>query len=282
MTRKPVRALATTVALALSLALGACGSGGSDGSGAAGGGSASSAAGGSDGSSAGEQAAPEAQVGDVVAFADVATRSAAAAVAKKTVHITGTSPVGTLTGDIDYAAKAIAYSAAGGPQGEAKTVFVDNVLYVGVPALKAAAGGKDWIKIDPGGTSPMAQAMKPLLEQVFTMLDNPMKGLQGLTDLKATVTAVDETGTTYELRLTAEQVKQMAETLLSGTPLGSAGVPGATYQPTTMAHTLDADGLPVKVVVSSGEGTPPMTLTYSGWGAPVAITAPPAEQVGTL
>ncbi|GAA2993997.1 hypothetical protein [Streptosporangium longisporum] len=43
---------------------------------------------------------------------------------------------------------------------------------------------------------------------------------------------------------------------------------------------LDGRGLPARLTISSGGST--ITTAYTNWGAPVAITAPPADQIATV
>lgn len=287
MTRRTIRALVATAALAVVTTLGACGSADPAGGGGAAGSLGAGVGAPSEASSTGAtgpadaQAAPDAATGDVVAFADVAAKAAKAAQAAKTVHVTGTGPAGAMNGQIDYANRAISYSSKIG-QGEAKAIFVDDVLYIGNESFAALTGGKGWIKFDPDSSSPMSTAMKPILDQVFSMIDDPMKGLEAVAGLTATVTEVGSAGTTYEVRLTADQVRQMNEAMLKDSPIGAAGAAAANYQPVTIVQTIGPDGLPVKVVTTVQEGAAPLSLTYGKWGEPVTISPPPADQVGTL
>lgn len=270
--------MGTGLGLAGLLVLGACGSGGAADAGESTAPSATSSV--AVASPASEPVAAGPAVGEVVDFADLARRAGVAAKAKKTVRTTGSAADGTMTGEVDYAAPAMRFTMEAA-SGRTEAILLDGVIYLRMAALSGLTGGKEWVKIDPSGNSPVSQAVGPLLAQLFTMLKDPMNGVGLLEGVKATVIAADATGTTYESTLTAQQAQQMSEKLLAGSPLGAGVVPEGVHQSSTMKHTMAPDGLPMKAVVVS-EGGEESIFEYHDWGQPVSITAPPADQVGTI
>ena len=115
-------------------------------------------------------------------------------------------------------------------------------------------GGKAWVKVDPNGTDEMSKALREggsSSGDPQTMV-NALKG--------GTATVVDTNGGNTHYRITGLSIS------------------GATG--TTMDLTVDSKNLPVTSVVEASGAK--VTTTYSDWGAPVTVTAPPADQVGTM
>ncbi len=143
-----------------------------------------------------------------------------------------------------------------------QVVSVGGVIYMkGLPTQ--LTGGKEWVKVDPKGTDAMSKAMREggsTAGDPQTMVD-ALKG--------GTATVVDTNGGNTHYKITGI-------TGIAGS--GATGTTGTTGA--TMDLTVDSKDLPVKSVVESS-GTK-VTVDYSDWGTPVIVTAPPADQVGTM
>ena len=134
-------------------------------------------------------------------------------------------------------------------------VSVGGKIYMkGLPTQ--LTGGKTWAVVDPNGTDAVSQQLKEVGS-------NPSQTVDAFKNGRATVTAQSGDNTTYQIT-------------------------GVTYQSVsdlTMEITVDGQGRPVtsKVTVpADAAGAVAVTVTYSGWGTPVTVTAPPADQVGPL
>ena len=110
--------------------------------------------------------------------------------------------------------------------------------------------GKPWVKIDPNGTDEFSKRMAPQLKSAAD-LRSQVEVYEGS---KATLIGTDAGVRHYRL----------------------TGVSSAPAQPFDIY--LDASDLPVKVTTKSDSME--MTITYSGFGDAVTVTAPPAAQVG--
>lgn len=177
----------------------------------------------------------------------------------------------------------------GGKTGTGRVVVVNRVFYVQQKGEELVPG-KTWLRMSRADlaalTDPAAAQLKATLQQLFDQLDQSLGGVSPadnlvllekgkLTGAPKTETVVGETltqysGTTQASALTGEQ--QYAQ-------LSDLGV-------TQLAWVISVDGkglprrftltLPIKTVRTV------TTATYSKWGEPVSITAPPAAQVATF
>ncbi|MGG5260682.1 hypothetical protein [Phycicoccus avicenniae] len=271
------RTIVSALALSGALVLGACGSATNDT------GTGSKAAATSE-----APAAATAKVGDTVDLAELGAKSQAATQAKRTSHMTmDMGSQGKAEADVDYSDGATKMSMSMDAEGEKlQIVYADKVMYLGGDSFAELAGGKKWIKIDPKGKDMMSQMMGPMIGQMESSMSNPAGELANLKGTKATVTKVENGVTTYEVKLTAEQMKEMVKKQASGIPgvsedalkqmLESNAMPdGLTYE-----LSIDAEGLPTKVV--AGLKGQAVTMEYSKWGEPVDIKVPAASEVGTF
>lgn len=227
--------------------------------------------------SATSSAAPVAvRSGDPVDLAPIMRKSSAAVLAKKTAHLSMTVGSGAVQADVDYAGPSTAMKMsmdAGGQKVD--LIVVDKVLYLGGTMAAQLGAGKTWLKIDPKGTDAISKQLAPLLGQMSTAAQDPTKALGAMSGVKATVASVDGGNTTYAVTLDKAQVEQMLKAG-GADALGGATVPdGLSYK-----VTLDADSLPVRVVTSTGGVD--ATVSFTRWGQPVDISAPPASEVGSL
>jgi hypothetical protein len=148
-------------------------------------------------------------------------------------------------------------------------VVLDGVMYLkGMPT--SVTGGKAWVKIDPNGTDALSKQLAGSLSQMG--VDSSLAAYQGA---KATLVDTDGGGKHYRVD---------GLTLPSASTATGSAATAATTSPsvTTADFWLDSKGLPLKSSVTVGGLSGTVTVTYSGWGAPVTITAPPADQVGAL
>ncbi|WP_056140839.1 hypothetical protein [Knoellia sp. Soil729] len=120
-----------------------------------------------------------------------------------------------------------------------------------------------------------AAAMKATKSYSFT--GNMPEGL------KATVVEIKDGTTTYESTLSTEQQLALAQKRLEDMGMGDAPMPTPTtaMKPITVRQSIGADNLPTKVELVGDAGST-MTLTYSGWGEPVDVTAPAADSVASF
>lgn len=141
-------------------------------------------------------------------------------------------------------------------------VSAGGVMYMkGLPTQMS--GGKPWVKIDPNGSDEMSKALR----EAGGGNGNPQAVVDALKG--GTATVVDTNGANTHYRITG-----FAAVGASGTS-GTSGASGAT-----MDLTVDSKNLPVTSVVEASGAK--VSVEYSDWGTPVTVTAPPADQVGTL
>ncbi|MBT9256369.1 hypothetical protein KMZ32_17660 [Phycicoccus sp. MAQZ13P-2] len=269
------RTVLSVLALSGALVLGACGSSTNETS--TGSGSSSSSA------AAQETKAPTARVGDTVDLKTIAEQSSAAVKAKGTAHMTMKTTgqgAGTIEADADYSGDSPKMVMTVDEAGESfQMVYLDKVMYMGADSFKEMTGGKKWLKIDPSGDDPMSQMMGPMLDQMESTVANPTEQLKDVEGAEAKVSKVENGLTTYQVTLTKEQLSAMVKK--------QSGLPGLTEEAlkqvpdgVTYDMTLDAEGLPVTVDMDMGGEK--MSITYSKWGEPVTVEAPPASEVGTF
>ncbi len=260
-----ITAVATAV-LAATLGLAACGSAdnGSD-PGAKVGASSSSAAKGTG-----------AKTGDTVDFADVMTKSAQAVKDKKTGHMSmDLASLGAMEADVDYGSGSPAMSMTMEMSGQTMQILVvDKVFYMGGDMFSAMSGGKKWIKADPNGSDPFSKQLAPLFDQMDSMVANPAQQFADMKGVKATVAKTDSSSTTYDVKLTKDELSKLQLPGV-GADAGKSLPDGIEY-----SITLDKDQLPT-LVETQVQGQS-VKVTMSKWGEAVKIAAPPASQVGTF
>lgn len=265
-----VRRALAPLALAGALALTGCGSSTSPSS--SGGGASSSS-----------PSAAGAKVGDKVSLATLGAQSNAAMKAAKTGHAAADMGAqGSMEMDIDYSTNNLSMSIKTA-DGVIQMMKIGQTIYMGgIPDLPA---GIKYVKLTGDGNDPMSGMLKPLMESMGQLSD-PAAMLSAVEGVEAKVVAVEAGSTTYEVSLNAAQVAEMAKKALekvtpSGSPLPT---PTSATGTMTLTQTMDAKGLPLKVVMVTEEGgkTQTMTMIYSKWGEPVAIAEPPAAEVTTF
>jgi hypothetical protein len=193
----------------------------------------------------------------------------------RTTGATGTNS----TGVVRYQPANIAMSLRAVAAGRTMRIVVLNgafYLDLGQPMA-----GKQWLRIDAKGTDPMSKTFAPLLDTMRTQSDpaTPLTSLRGVPAVSGGSGGVVDGVPTrrYTIKLNSRQLLASLPATTRST-LGSA-LAGATSSTT---YYVDAGTLPHKVVtVTTLKGrTSTNITTYSHWGQPVSIAAPPASQVG--
>jgi len=213
----------------------------------------------------------------------------------KTVHVTGTittaANTATMTADEQFGNPvelSMKLNAAGATISE---ILIDSKLYANIPQLSAELGGKSWVLFDLNALGPLGSTFQSLINSAKNI--DPAQQLQPLlasgnlrkvgsetvdgvqTDhYSGTVdpaTAFDSSQAAKNL--TPDQVAQLKSLMKAG---------GVTNE--TIDLWVESDGLPVRVTVSSSTnaGAFKVDMHLSNWGAPVSISAPPADQVGDI
>ncbi len=134
-----------------------------------------------------------------------------------------------------------------------QVVSAGGVIYMkGLPTQ--LTGGKEWVKVDPKGTDAMSKAMR----EGGSTAGDPQTMVDALKGGTATVVDTNGGNTHYKITGTSQ--------------------PGLTNA--TMDITVDSQDRPVTSVVEAAGST--ITVDYSDWGTPVTVSAPPADQIGTM
>lgn len=218
---------------------------------------------------------PSAKVGDEVDAAELAKKTTDALKAAGTAKMSMDGGAQKMSGVLSYK-DGVSYKMTMNIEGEAmEMVYVDKVFYMGGAQFAKLTGGKKFIKIDPKGTDPMSKMMAPVLT-VMEQAANPAEILSTLDGVKAKVIAVEGGTTTYETKMTAEQLKKATEKMF-GSDIPADALKSVSDQ--TLQQTVDAQGRLTKVTT---KGTESSTITYSDYGVPVDIKAPAASEVGTF
>jgi hypothetical protein len=147
--------------------------------------------------------------------------------------------------------------------------------------------GKPWVKITADGNDPLSKVLGAVVKamqqsaDISKSLDN-MKAAGTLT--KSAQEKLDGTDVTHYW-ITVDMAK-LAQSLADPTLKDAMLKAVASGAKTTNEEAwVTKDNLPVKFTVevpgANGAKTS-VTATYSDWGKPVNITAPPANEVGTL
>ncbi|GGL32114.1 hypothetical protein H9L10_10105 [Phycicoccus endophyticus] len=263
------RTIVSAVAVAGALALGACGSTATETAGEA-------------STSAAAPAAAGGSVGDTVTLADLAASMSAAVKDKGSAHVQVEVPdQGAMEADVDYSGDAPAMSMSTTQSGESvQVLYVDKVLYLSSDSMSEVAQGKKWLKIVPDGEDMMSQMMGSTLEQMESSMGNPADQLGALQDTPATVTDVDGDSVTYTVTLTKAQLKKQLQSKAETIP--GLSEDSIEQLPDGVSYELTVDGESLPTALSMDVGGQTMTMTYSKWGEPVEVSAPPAAEVGSF
>jgi hypothetical protein len=181
----------------------------------------------------------------------------------------------------------------GGKTETGRIIVLNRVFYIQQKGGELAPG-KSWLRLSRADlaalTDPAAAQLKATLQQLFDQLDQSLDSASPadnlvlldkgkLTGAPKTETAGGETVTRYS---GATQISALAEEAQYA-QLSELGVTQLTWE-----FSVDANGLPrqftmtLPIKTSKGAVHTATTATYSKWGEPVSITAPPAAQVATV
>lgn len=207
-----------------------------------------------------------------------------------TVQVTMKSGVGTTTGSIKFGDPVAEKMTLDTPNGTEQVLLVDNVFYMQIPGMQDLTN-KPWIKIDTSDSSnPANQIFAALVSSIKENADpsQMIKNLEAGGTLTGTDTAQLNGQSTTHYKITVDIDKMIANQTdpTMKQLLGMAEQQGLKNYPVEVW--LDSHGLPVQTTIdmpalSGAPGSGGVsTITYTDWGAPVTIAAPPADQVGTM
>jgi hypothetical protein len=212
----------------------------------------------------------------------LALRVTSAARAKQTAHLAMSGPTQDATGAIRYTSSGvdIAMTAAlpGGKKMQMVIIRSTAYMNVGEPYQ-----GKNWIRIAPGGSDPLSKVLGPLLAKLGSGLDldKQLAGVKGSTITAATRTDLGGVpATKYTLVSSESALMAQLDTFASTPALRDtlrAQFKGAHGESVMW---VSDEGLPLRVdsrVVGGKAPQSTTTVTYSDWGKPVSIAAPPAS-----
>ncbi len=216
-----------------------------------------------------------------------------------TVTVTGKgAPAGSVRISADATAPAALVTAK--VAGQAYEVrALNGAIYASGQALQGLTGGKTWARVDvPTLTKLAAGAAGPTARP--TSVPDPTRvgalvaQAVSVRDL-GTATVNGTAGHTYRVTLPVAAIAQLASG--TGSPLDAQqstklrqGVDALAAQGVTVLSadlTLDAKNRPLQLTTATpalAGGIPSMRVTtvFSGWGAALRVTAPPASQVTVL
>jgi hypothetical protein len=166
-----------------------------------------------------------------------------------------------------------------------KMVVVGGVAYMN---LGEKYRGKNWVRIAPGGSNAASKALGPLFRQLTTGVD-PQTQLAGAEDSKitaATHTTLRGVPATKYTVVSSEKALMAQLERFATTP----GLREALSRQFKGAHAegvmwIGDDGLPLRIdirVLGGAAAATTTTVTYSDWGRPVSISAPPPGDTVTL
>lgn len=163
-----------------------------------------------------------------------------------------------------------------------EVVVLDGTLYLN---MADTGGAPEWVSIVPdeiGQDDPLAEMIGVIADSVGSM------DVAAQTELTAdAVTSFEHTGTeqvdgqdvdVYEVLIDASKLPAAS----GGTdPVAAGAVAAGVLGEMSMAYRVSPEGLLLSVdTITAVDGQDmTMTMTYSGWGEPVSIEAPPADQV---
>ncbi|MEV8614050.1 hypothetical protein AB0383_40110 [Amycolatopsis sp. NPDC051373] len=177
--------------------------------------------------------------------------------------------------------------------------IVDKTLYVKIPPAEASRFGTDkpWLKITPGADDPLSQAMSGSMGSTSQASD-PTELLDRVAEAGRIVSS-DQTTLDGE-KVNHDKVELDLDKILDKfTALMPAATKAKLEQQVKGKHIMlptelwvDKNQLPRQITMdetaltqaegTGGAGLGKSTLEYSDWGAPVTITAPPADQIADM
>lgn len=206
---------------------------------------------------------------------EVATKMVDAMLAKKTAHMSITTN-GTPTMEGDYeVGNPVKVAMKMSQQGlKLEVVQVGGLIYLkGIPGTS-----KPWIKVDPKGTDPFSKAMASVGD--ISKSSDPRTLVETMEGVKGKHVGTEQVaGDSTEHYLFQIPVSSYAKVL---GPEALKAMQGMVKGPIATNYWVGEDNLPRKMATTMVVGGKKQLteLTYSDWGKPVNIVAPPAAQVG--
>ena len=225
-------------------------------------------------------------------------RAVTSAIGDKTAHVeasssvtvAGTSVAFTGSGSVDFTDNALQMtldSSIGGQQLNIQAIYLGGVIYEGLPQIAELAPGKSWVSLDVSS-----------LEQAAGQSAASGLGGNPLAMLHALALQGNEVADLGPATIDGEPVEGYSVTLnraVLGNEMANANLPGWMKQAVSQVQ-VNGGGEKVYItnsgdlvrqsvemtekVGSAGEVVSlSQSLDYSDYGAPVAISAPPADQV---
>lgn len=270
MRRRPLYGLAA-LAVGATLTLAGCsGGGGDDATDASPAASAATSAAGTTSAADGGAAQTTALTAD-----DFAERIAAAQKEKKSVQLAMTTTLAgqkvAVEGKVDLGGSTPAMDETMTIPGMStmKVRAVDGIVYMNLGTLS-----KDkWIKVDPKDTS------NPLASQFSGMIDGA-DPTQQVEALKGAIASVKQSGSpeTVDGVEAQKYVVTVDTAKLGGALKSQLGSTGASL-PKTITYTYWVDGDDLVRKVDADVSGAKVDMTFSHWGEPVTVTAPPAGDI---
>lgn len=144
-----------------------------------------------------------------------------------------------------------------------------------------ALAGKQWLKLSEKGTDPVSRLLAPLLSTLRSSTDLAQALGSYAKAGRLTVVGTEDVGGTSTTHYRGILPKAAVLETLPQQYRSALRTQVAGDSPFELW--VDGQGLPVKLVqtsrLTSGEST--TTVTYSHWGEPVTITAPPSADTAT-
>jgi hypothetical protein len=162
--------------------------------------------------------------------------------------------------------------------GQLEMLLVDGQIYMSFPPELGLPVDKPWLTVDPEGGDPISQAFGAMSEQ---MVDSA--ALQRKLAEQAELIAVEELGsdtadgvavTKYRITLSADDLVEFME--IPGTEGMSAE--NAPFDEAEYTLWLDS-GFLLRKLEAGLDGLKYMDMRFFGFGEPVDVEAPPADQV---
>jgi hypothetical protein len=224
--------------------------------------------------------------------ADAVSKANNAGTVRITGSISGSGVSMTLSGDEQYSPSlemSLDMQSAGQNITE---IFLGDKIYMDYPGLSGELGGKKWGEIDlseAGGSlgalssivnsarneNPTTQMSALLASKQITKVGTDTVEGQQTTHYSGTLNASDFLDSTAQTsQLSSAQISALKSVLQSG-----------QVSSEKVDLWVASSGLPVQVTVavqSSAAGAMTVTMDMSDWGAPVDVSAPPADQVSDI
>lgn len=173
---------------------------------------------------------------------------------------------------------------------ESSMILLGGDAYIKLPP-GTLPGGKSWIKISRTGNDPMSKMFASMIDMMKQTgsIEHSVKLIGDAGSITASqaerIDGTDAVRYAIAIDLDKASASTTDQTLKTAyKTLTSAGV--KTFEYLLWVNNRD---LPVKMMMDQHIPTPDgktttmkMSMTYSDWGKPVTITAPPANEIGTL